>query len=405
MSDLLKGSFGLMKQLNISMILEVIRREGAISRAEIAEVTGLTPASVSKITKDLISRGFIKEGALGESSGGRPPVLLKLNPKAGYIIGVNLGPERLEVVLTDLEAKVINKFDEKIDNIEKKYVLDRLFNLIKEIIIESNIVEDEIIGIGMAVHGLVNSETGISIFAPHYHWRDVEIKKLVEEKFKIPTFIDNDVRAMALAEHWFGVAKGIDNFVTINVSNGIGSGIMIDGSLYYGVDYGAGEIGHTIVDNNGPQCSCGNYGCLEALAANPYIVQRVIKVIKQGVKSRIVELVNKDLERITVKIICQAAREGDEVAIQILKEVGRYLGIGIAQLLNILNPCMVVIVGDIIKSGSYLFDSIKETVEIRALDGVVDNVKIFPTDLDENAPVIGGVTLVLKELFKGAELL
>jgi len=405
MNGVLKGSFDLMKQLNISVILEVIRTKKAISRADIAEITGLTPASVSKITKDLMKRGFIQESGLGESSGGRPPVLLTLNPKAGYVIGVNLGPGFLEIILTDLEASILAESHERLEKIDQDYILERLFTLIENIISNNKIAKDDIIGIGMAVHGVVNSQTGISVFAPHYHWKDVAIKGLIEEKFDIPTFIDNDVRAMALGESWFGVAKGIDNFITINISNGIGSGIMIGGKLHYGVDYSAGELGHTIVDNDGPKCSCGNYGCLESLASNTVIVERARKLIKQGIQTEIISLVNGDLNKLTTTTICEAANQGDELARQILKEIGRYLGIGITNLLNILNPRMIVIVGDIVKAKSYVFSAILETVEVRALETIAKDTKIVATDLGENTATIGGVTLVLKELFKGAKLL
>ncbi|GAB6138571.1 ROK family transcriptional regulator [Halanaerobaculum tunisiense] len=400
-----KVSFDLMKQLNVSLIMECIREKGPISRADIAEITELTPASVSKITKELMDKKFIKENGLGKSSGGRPPVLLELNPKAGYIIGVNLGPEILEVIITDLEAEILVKNNKDLNNLAQDYVLDKLLELIQKTIQESGVNKEEIIGIGMAVHGLVNSETGISLFAPHYKWTKVPIEKIVEEEFNIPTFIDNDARAMALGEQWFGIASGSDDFITINVGNGIGSGIVINGGLYRGVNYSAGEIGHIVVDNDGPQCSCGNYGCLESLASNPKIVERARKLIKQGAKTKIVELVNGDLEDITVEDICLAAKQGDEVAQQVLTEVGRYLGIGIAYLLNILNPEMIVIVGDIITAKEYVFEYIREIIDVKALQVPAENITIVATKLRNKAATIGGVTLVLKELFAGPDLL
>ncbi|GAB6098357.1 ROK family protein [Halanaerocella petrolearia] len=399
-----KISFELMKQLNVSLIMECIREKGPISRADIAEITDLTPASVSKLTKKLINKDFIQESGLGKSSGGRPPVLLELNPEAGYIIGVNLGPEILEVIITNLEAEILISNSKNLENLEQDYVLEELFDLIHLTIKESKIEQEVLIGIGMAVHGLVNSETGVSLFAPHYNWKDVPVKKLIEDEFNLPTFIDNDVRAMALGEQWFGIAKKTDNFITINISNGIGSGIVIDDQLYQGFNYSAGEIGHIVVDNDGPRCSCGNYGCLESLASNPQIVNRAQKVIKQGAKTKILELANNKLDNITVKTVCLAANQGDEIAQQILKEVGRYLGMGIAYLLNILNPEIIVIVGDIIMAQDYVFDSIKETINIKSLDVPAQNIEILSTKLDNQAATIGGVTLVLKELFTGPDL-
>lgn len=403
MNKMLTGSFNLLKQLNVSVILKCIREHGPISRAEIAEKTGLTPASVSKITKDLMKRKFIYESGVGESSGGRPPILLDLNSQAGYIIGVNLGPEILEVISTDLEANILASAGEELQNLTQKHVLDELYNLINQVIKRSNVDQEKIIGIGVAVHGLVNREEGISIFAPHYHWREVPIKKLIEEEFGLPTFIDNDVRAMALGEKWFGGAQQVSNFITINVSNGIGSGIVINDQLYQGSDNSAGEIGHMVVDNEGPQCSCGNYGCLESLASNPQIVKKAEKLIKQGAETKINQLTGGDLQQITVDIICQAANQGDEVAQQILKEVGRYLGIAVSYLLNILNPGRIIIVGNIIKAKQYVFAALQEVIANKALTIPAENIEIIPTQLEGNTATIGGATLVLEKLFKESE--
>lgn len=405
MNNLLKGSFGLMKQLNISSILEIIRVKGAISRAEIAEISGLTPASVSKITKKLIQTGIIEESGFGESSGGRPPVLLSLNPEAGYIVGVNLGTDYLEVILSDLEAKSLDYSSHRINKISKDQVLNSLLEQIENIINKNNIDKKDIIGIGMAVHGLVNKKTGYSIYAPHYSWENVPLKDLVENKFNIPTFIDNDVRAMALGEKWFGRAADINNFITVNISNGIGSGIIINEKLYYGADYTAGEFGHILVDNDGPRCSCGNYGCLESLASNKAIVKKAEKLIKQGAKTKIVNLIDGDLEKLNTKIVCEAANKNDEPAQQILKEIGRYLGIGISTLINILNPEMIVIVGEIIRAKEYVFEAINETIDSRALGNSADRIQLVATTLNEKAALVGGVTLVLKELFNKHNLL
>ena len=405
MDNMIRGSFDLLKQLNVSMILQCIRKHGSISRAELAKRTGLTPASVSKITKELMKRGFIYESGMGKSNGGRPPILLDLNAQAGYIIGVNLGPEFLEVVVTDLEAEILTSVGEKLENLSKDYVLDELYELIRQVMAKSEIEQDDFIGIGMAVHGLVNNKTGVSIFAPHYHWENVKIKELIEAEFGLPVFIDNDVRAMALGESWFGAAQNNDNFIVINISNGVGAGIVINGELYSGSSYSAGEIGHMVVDNSGPKCSCGNYGCLESLVSDLRLINKAQKLIKQGVETKIIELANNNLAEITVEIICQAANKGDETAQHLLKEAGRYLGIAISYLLNILNPELVVIVGGVIKAEDYVFKSIKEIINNKALKLSAKSVSLLSTNLAEKAATIGGATLVLEELFKESELL
>jgi len=406
MSKVLKGSFELMKQLNIAAVLKVLRTGGKRSRAEIAEITGLTPASVTNITKFLMNAGYLNETGIGESSGGRPPVILELNPEARYVIGVDLGVGVIEVVIANLEAKILvkktikieDKEDEKVYNI----VLNKIISMIREIIDESTIGKEKIMGIGMAVHGVVNTSTGVSEFAPYYNWKKVSISQNVEDALGYPVYIDNDVRAMALGESWFGSARGIDNFITINISNGIGAGIIIDNKPYYGVDYSAGEIGHIVVDVDGPKCNCGNYGCLESIASNKSLVKKAMKLIKQGIETRISKN-KKNVEDITIEDICEAASNGDETAITLLKEAGRYIGLAISNLVNTLNPTQVVMVGEIMLSNDYALESIKGTVKKVGFELPAQKTRILQSTLGSNAAVIGAVTLVLQEVFKGKE--
>lgn len=406
MNKVLKGSFELMKQLNIAAVLKVLRTGIRMSRAEIAEITGLTPASVTNITKFLISEGYLNETGIGESSGGRPPVILELNPEARYIIGAELGVGVIEVVITNLDAKIISKKKIEIqdDADEKTYskVLKKMINMIKEVIEESGVDKDKIMGIGMAVHGIVNTATGISEFAPYYNWRKAPISQDIKEAFGYPVYIDNDVRAMALGESWFGSSKGIDNFITINISNGIGAGIIIDNKPYYGVDYSAGEIGHIVVDADGPKCNCGNYGCLESMASNKSLVKKAIRIIKQGAETMIIKD-KEDVEEITIKDICNAANAGDEAAITLLKEAGRYIGLVISNLVNTLNPTQVVMVGETMLTNEYALESIKATVKKVGFELPAQRTKILQSTLGDNAAVIGAVTLVLQEVFNGKE--
>lgn len=406
MSKILKGSFELMKQLNIAAVLKVLRTGGKLSRAEIAEITGLTPASVTNITKFLISAGYLKETGIGESSGGRPPVILELNTEARYVIGVELGVGVIEVVIANLDAKItVKKTAEIQDKAEEKIyskVLHKLIAMISEVIEESAIEKDKIMGIGLAVHGVVNTSAGTSEFAPYYNWKKVSISQDVKETFGYPVYMDNDVRAMALGESWFGSARGIDNFITINISNGIGAGIIIENKPYYGVDYSAGEIGHIVVDVDGPKCNCGNYGCLESIASNKSLVKKAIKLIKQGTETKILKG-KKDVEDITIEDICEAAEYGDEVAISLLREAGRYIGLVISNLVNTLNPMQVVMVGETMSSNQYAFESIKATVKKVGFELPAQKTKILQSTLGNDAAVIGAVTLVLQEVFKGKE--
>lgn len=402
MSKVLKGSFELMKQLNVSAVLKVIRDNGSLSRAEIAKLTGLTPASVTNITKILIEDKILVEGKIGESSGGRPPIILELNPNARYVIGVCIGVGIVEVVITNLSAMVIIKKSIKIE--EERFnhdlVFNKLVNLINEVIKDSEIDKEKILGVGVALHGIVNARTGISIYAPYYGWESVDIKSELEEALGLTVYVDNDVRAMALGESWFGVTSDIANFIILNISNGIGAGIIINNKPYYGVDFSAGEIGHIVVEPDGDKCNCGNYGCLETVASNNNITKKAIKLIKQGVNSSL-KIKHEDINNLTIEDICIAARNGDELSITMLKEAARYIGIGITNLINILNPTAIVVVGEIFENTTHAIETLNEIVKNRGLKLSSENVKIIKSLLGRNVAVVGATTLVIQEIFNG----
>lgn len=406
MNKVVKGSFELMKKLNVEAILKVIKEYGRLSRADIAKLTGLTPASVTNITKILIESDYLIERGIGESSGGRPPILLEINIKARYVIGISIGVGNIEVALTDLGANIRLKKSLNIDerNTDEENVFIYLINLINEVLEISEVDRRKIAGIGVAMHGIVNPILGISQYAPYYKWKNINIKSILEEKFDYPVFVDNDVRAIALGESLFGVAKGIENFIEINISNGIGAGIIIDNKPYYGMDYSAGEIGHIVVEQDGALCKCGNYGCLESVASNKSIERRVIRSIKQGISSSLVDDI-EDIEKITIKDILIAALKGDELSNVVLKEASRYIGVGISSLVTILNPKLIVMVGDIFDENKIMIETLSETVKKRGLSISNENLKILKSSLGQNASVIGATALAIQEVFKGKEFM
>ena len=389
MEILIKGSFELMKQLNISVVLKAVMGNGALSRADIAKITGLTPATITNITKELMERGYLVQSRIGESSGGRPPIILELDPNARYIIGVSIGVGKIEVVISNIIAEILIKKSVDLEN-----VLSIIVNLVNEIIDESGIHKEKIIGVGIAMHGIVNSYTGISEYSPYYGWRNIDIKKELSEKIEYPIFLDNDVRAMALGESWFGIAKSKENFIVINVSNGIGAGIIIDNKPYYGVNFSAGEIGHISVRNDGKRCNCGNYGCLETIASNNSIVEKVVELLKNDSQS--ILLKKGSIERITIRDICDAAKEKDSLAVNAIAEAAIYIGMVISNLINILNPEYIIMVGEMFKDNSHAIEIIEEEVSKRALKLSSETVRIAKSSLGVDAATIGAVTLVIK---------
>lgn len=405
MNKVVRGSFELMKQLNVSAVLKVIRDNGSLSRADVAKITGLTPASVTNITKMLIEDEYLVECKVGQSSGGRPPIMLELNPNARYVIGISIGVGMIDVVITNLSAEIILKKSIEIneERYDYDFVFKELVKLINEVIECSKIEKEKILGAGVALHGIVNARTGMSIYSPYYGWKEINIKEALENELNLGVYVDNDVRAMALGESWFGITKDISNFVTLNISNGIGAGIIINNKPYYGVDFSAGEIGHIVVEGDGDKCNCGNYGCLETVASNNIITKKAIKLIKQGTNSVLKEL-KADINQLTIEDISEAAKLEDELAISIIKEAARYIGIAITNLINILNPTSIVVVGEIFENTFYAIETLNEIVKNRGMKLSSENVRIIKSMLGRDAAVVGATTLVIQEIFNGMSI-
>ncbi|MFW5991817.1 MAG: ROK family protein, partial [Halanaerobiaceae bacterium] len=267
-----KGSFEMMKKRNQQVILRVIYDEKTISRAKIAEITGLSPATVTNNVRELMKMELLQETSRGESRGGRKPVLLELNPDGAYFIGFEWGISEVSAVLLDLNKNVIKAEEIPVEDVKIDWFVnttDRVTTNFKEIINDT----DKLYGVGIGIHGLVDPFEGVSLFAPHFHWCNLHVEDILIEHLCFPVMIDNDVRTMAQAEKW----NDKDNFVFVNTGSGIGAAVVLDGKVQLGRDYSAGEFGHMTIVEDGPRCSCGNYGCLEALISTEHIVEEYSK--------------------------------------------------------------------------------------------------------------------------------
>lgn len=360
-----KGSFKLMKQLNEQIILQYIRDYGPISRAEIAKKTKLTPATVSKIVSQLLEAEFILETKEGESSGGRRPILLTINPVGGFIIGLTISKGEIEVLLTDLEINYLDNEKLKLETIDFHAICDHAADLIKDVIIKNNINSERVLGVGVGLHGMVNYKEGISIFAPHLKWRNLPLKQMLVERLDYPVLVDNDVRLMALGEMWKGESQNLQNFAYINVDYGVGTGIVLGGNLLRGENYSAGEIGHTLAEVNGPLCSCGKHGCLEAL------------------------------------ISLGALSEEDEPIVR--EKVSRYLGRGLANLNNLLDLERIILGGRVLELASDMIPDIREEFSTHVFFKA-DKEKIAKGNLGSEASIVGAVTMILSEFYQGGNL-
>ncbi|ACL70814.1 ROK family transcriptional regulator [Halothermothrix orenii] len=376
-----------MKKINQQTILELINNKGPISRAEIAEITGLTPATVSNIVKDLLKMDLVRETRQGESRGGRKPILLEVNPEGAYVIGLEWGIGEIKAVLLNLNKKVIKTIKKQVDSFKPEWFLKTTVTIFEEV---TGYVEnpDKVFGLGIGIHGLVDPDEGVSLYAPHFGWENIKIGKLLKQELQIPIMLDNDVRMMALAEKW----EGRDNFIFINTGPGIGSAIVIKGELLYGRDFGAGEFGHMTIVEDGALCSCGNRGCIEALVSVNNLVREYNDSLPEHISFH-------DIKR-EWNLLIDLAREEKSRAYSIIEKAGVYLGKGIGNVVNLLNPEAVVIGGDFLLARDLIFPVIKEQVLETALKVPSRDLEITGTAFGEKVGAIGAGTRVLQEIFK-----
>ena len=277
-------------------------------------------------------------------------------------------------------------------------VIDRILSALNGAMAQAQLKTSELIGLGVAAAGILDTKKGIVTTSPNFpHWHDVQLGDILTEKLGIVTYIINDANAAAVGEHRFGVGRGFTNMIYLTVSTGIGGGIIVGGELYSGTDGCAGELGHMTVEVDGPRCHCGNFGCLEALASGWAVVIEAVKRINQGEKSSIIELADGGLESITAETVAMAARRGDRLAADIVREAANYLGVGLANLVNIFNPELIVIGGGLSKMGDMLLKPARKVVKERAFKLPTRTVRIVRARLGSSAGIIGAAAYVFDQ--------
>lgn len=389
--DMRQGTFEWMKSVNKSVILNKVRTDGPISRAQIAKQTKLTPPTVSSNVKELIEQGIVRESELGKSQGGRKPTMLLINSQAFHIIGVDVGPTTVECILANLSGEIIERTT---DNLTLPLTNDEFLAILMEnihhVMEQSSIPTEKMIGIGVAMHGVVEINTGTSLFAPNLRLQNIPIKATLEKEFDLQVKVENDARAMALGEAWFGDYGEQLNMVAINIGRGVGAGIVMDGKLYHGAQDIAGEIGHMTIDLNGEVCECGNRGCLQTLITGSAIAARALESLPEDEQNR---------HSISGEKVYELAREGNEGARQTLVETGEMIGVGLINLIHILNPEKIILGGGVTGSKEFILPAIQETIEKRALTPQARETKVFISELGKDASIIGAVSLLLVDLF------
>ncbi len=258
---------------------------------------------------------------------------------------------------------------------------------------------DQIAGIGIGAPGPLNRQTGVLLEAPNLGWKDFPLRDLVSDVLGLPAAVDNDANCATYGEWWMGAGRGSTTLVGLTLGTGIGGGLVVNGEIHHGASDAAGEFGHMTIDSTGRKCNCGNYGCLEAYASGPNIAARAVEGIESGIESVLVELVEGDLAKITAATVYEGVVLGDPYADEVMKETAKFLGVGIANLINILNPDVIVIAGGVTRAGDHLFVPLRKEVRRRAFRSAVDACQIVPAALPETAGVIGAAGIFKKATF------
>lgn len=314
-----------------------------------------------------------------------------------YVAGIDLGGTKIYAALADLTGQILAEL--KIPTRAQEgaeAVIHRLAATVVQLQEKAGRA-DPPLALGVGAPGPLNAATGVVYQAPNLGWRDVPLKEKLERLLGIPVYVDNDANLAALGEHRWGAGQGAEHMVYITVSTGVGGGLILGGRLYRGASHGAGEIGHMVVDPRGPRCGCGSFGCLEALASGTAMARAARRLVEEGRGKGILAAAGGDPESITSLAVAQAAAAGDEEARAIISEAGRALGIGVASLINLLNPAVVVLGGGAMRVGSLLWEAMAEEVGRRALEASRRAARIVPAALGERSGVLGAVALALEE--------
>lgn len=377
------------RDINRQIVLNYVREREPISRAEIARESALQRSTVSAIIDDLQNEGLVEEIGEGESTGGRPPTLLRLRTAGPIAIGVAVTPILTTVATSDLAGRILNQA-EYVTESDPDRTLGRVIESIEGFLKQS---EGSVESIGVSLPGLVDPSTGTAIYVPYFHWRDLPVGKIISSATNLPVTLDNDANAAALAELWFGRPEVSDarDFIFVLVSAGVGTGIVFDGQVYRGERGAAGEFGHMIIGTNAPvPCSCGNLDCWEAFASGRAALERYRRL--SGSPENLV---------VNFKELVDMALFGEGNAKAALRDTALCLGIGISNLIVGFSPEAVVVGGEIARAWTLVEDALRGTIEQSVRRGL-PSARILPSTLGDNPPLMGALSLVLASKFAAA---
>ncbi|MBP3953038.1 ROK family transcriptional regulator [Bacillus suaedae] len=366
------------KQKNKSLILHSIKELSPISRADLANKTGLNKGTVSSLVTELLDEHLILESGPGISSGGRRPVMLLFNQSAGYSIGIDIGVNYILFILTDLQGVICNEKQVKVRNLTVTEATEILFGVIDEFIMNMPESPYGLIGIGIGVPGTVSS-TGNILLAPNLNWENIDLKNIVEVMYKVPVRVKNEANAGAYGEKRFGAGLEANNIVYISGGIGIGVGLILDGKLYQGHNGLSGELGHMTINMEGPVCNCGNKGCWELYASEQALLKMAVT---QGI-------FNEKIDDVSLEQLVMLAESGHKQTINLIQELSDHLVVGMNNIINTFNPEQIIIGNRLVALRSWLEDSLNEKLKRQVFKAHQDNLKIQFSQLNKRSAALG----------------
>jgi predicted NBD/HSP70 family sugar kinase len=394
------GDQALVREINRSIILNALRDRAPISRAKLATATGLNKGTVSSLIKDLLDAQFVHEIGLGKNAGGgRPAIMLELNPRAGCILGVEVSPDFISGILTDFAAKILWRCQEPLGNLARQEdILKHVVAIIRDMLTHAEHDGRRVLGLGLGVPGLQNPQSSGSRYAPYLSWRDGSLQSALERELGFPVHVDNEANLAVTGETYWGVARGYRNVLYLSAGQVLAVAVVLNNRVLSSTPDLGGDVGHMTIDVNGPECHCGNRGCWETFATESAVIRRVRGAIAAGQTSSLVETTCGNPDALRVPLVVQAARAGDPVAVDVLRETGRYLGIGLVNLINVFNPEMIVLGGRLSAVSDFLLPEINREIESRAALWSRRAPQVLTAAHGADASMMGGIAAVYQRI-------
>ncbi len=380
----------------MSLLLSEIWYEGSVSRSRLGKITGLALPSVTRLVQDLKNAGVIIETEKGQSSGGRQPSLIKVNPDAGVVFGLDFSGVELRGAVLDAANHCLYVIRQPFREMKPEVIQEQVVQVCQDLFANPIIQGRPVLGIGISVPGTVDAEKGVIRDSLNMRLQNFPIRDILQGVFRLPVFIEHDTSAAALAEKYYGAGRGVSDLIYITVSTGIGAGIIVNDQVYRGATGLAGELGHVVIERDGPICICGKHGCLEAIASVPAMLSNAQNVLLRQ-KGPPLDRLGRTLQvSYSLKTLTLAAEQGDPLARAIISRAADYLAMAISMMVSIVDIRLMIIGGEVVQMGELYFALLKKSLGKYRVDG--DEISVVPAILGENAGLQGVSMIVLQQV-------